>query len=59
MNRIAQSPLGASRNSGGLSASTGTKPIQDLREWLSCVDRMGELVRVHQPVDRDEETSAA
>src|SRR5579864_5861679 len=41
MNRIAQIPLGALKNSGGLSASTGKKPIQDLREWLSCVDRMG------------------
>ena len=34
------------------------KPIQDLREWLSRVEEMGELVRVKQPVDRDEEMSA-
>ncbi len=34
------------------------KPIQDLREWLSRAERMGELVRVRQPVDRDEEMSA-
>ncbi len=35
-----------------------SKPIQDLREWLSMVEEMGELVRVDQPVDRDEEMSA-
>ena len=33
-------------------------PIQDLREWLSRVDKMGELVRVGQAVSRDEEMSA-
>src|SRR5271165_7160798 len=33
-------------------------PIRDLRDWLSRVERMGELVRVAQPVDRDEEMSA-
>jgi 4-hydroxy-3-polyprenylbenzoate decarboxylase len=35
-----------------------SEPIQDLREWLSRVEQMGELVRVDQPVDRDEEMSA-
>ena len=34
------------------------RPIQDLREWLARVDAIGELVRVKQPVDRDEEMSA-
>jgi 3-polyprenyl-4-hydroxybenzoate decarboxylase len=33
-------------------------PIQDLREWLERADAIGELVRVKQPVDRDEEMSA-
>ncbi len=34
------------------------KPIQDLREWLSRVEDLGELVHVAQPVNRDEEMSA-
>jgi UbiD family decarboxylase len=34
------------------------KPIQDLREWLARADAIGELVRVGQPVGRDEEMSA-
>ena len=34
------------------------RPIQDLREWLARADAIGELVRVKQPVDRDEEMSA-
>jgi len=33
-------------------------PIQDLRDWLARVAQLGELVRVAQPVDRDEEMSA-
>ena len=33
-------------------------PIQDLRQWLAQVERIGELVRVRQPVARDEEMSA-
>ncbi len=32
--------------------------IQDLREWLDRVDRLGELVRIDQPVDWDEEMGA-
>ena len=32
--------------------------IKDLREWLSKVDELGELVRVSKPVGRDEEMSA-
>ncbi|MFQ5903004.1 MAG: UbiD family decarboxylase domain-containing protein, partial [Candidatus Binatia bacterium] len=35
-----------------------TAPIQDLREWLSRVDAIGELIRVKQPVDWNEEMSA-
>ena len=38
--------------------SQGHVPIQDLREWLSRVEEMGELVRVGRPVSRDEEMSA-
>ncbi len=41
-----------------VSKATARKPIQDLREWLSQVEQLGELVRVRQPVDRDEEMSA-
>ena len=32
--------------------------IQDLREWLTRVEEIGELVRVTEPVSRDEEMSA-
>ncbi len=42
----------------GNSAAARNQPIRDLREWLSHVERMGELVRVTQAVDRDEEMSA-
>ncbi len=48
----------ATKKSGGkTSKSAASEPIQDLREWLSRVDDMGELVRVKQAVDRDEEMS--
>ncbi|MDB5596756.1 MAG: hypothetical protein JWM36_3717 [Hyphomicrobiales bacterium] len=33
-------------------------PINDLREWLARVEAIGELVRVKDPVERDEEMSA-
>jgi 4-hydroxy-3-polyprenylbenzoate decarboxylase len=39
-------------------AASRVRPIQDLREWLARVEEIGELVRVDQPVDRDEEMSA-
>ena len=35
-----------------------SEPIQDLREWLARIEAMGELVRVRETVDRDEEMSA-
>ena len=57
MNKIAPIRPG-SLNSADPAAPRGKKPIQDLREWLCRVERMGELVRIHQPVDRDEEMSA-
>lgn len=36
----------------------GSAPVRDLREWLAHVEAMGELVRVDNPVSRDEEMSA-
>ena len=33
-------------------------PIQDLRQWLERVDKLGELIRVTEPVDVIEEMSA-
>ena len=41
-----------------MNKTAKAKPIQDLREWLSRVEAIGELVRVREPVDRDEEMSA-
>src|SRR5437870_7300017 len=35
-----------------------TRAIQDLRDWLERVERMGELVRVKEPISCDEEMSA-
>lgn len=40
------------------TAAKRNPPIQDLREWLSRVEGIGELVRVGKSVDRDEEMSA-
>ncbi|MDP3669073.1 MAG: UbiD family decarboxylase [Telluria sp.] len=40
------------------SQTSASEPIQDLREWLTRVEDMGELVRVNEPVDRDEDMSA-
>src|SRR5688572_14876867 len=40
------------------STAASVRPIQDLREWLARVDEIGELVRVREPVDPDEEMSA-
>ena len=37
---------------------TAPQAIQDLRDWLSRVEALGELVRVKKPVSRDEEMSA-
>ena len=55
MQRI--TPVGLKQKSKP-SARPRKKPTQDLREWLSYVDGIGELVRVSKPVDRDEEMSA-
>ena len=40
------------------SAKSRNEPIQDLRQWLEAVDDIGELVRVSEPVSRDQEMSA-
>jgi 4-hydroxy-3-polyprenylbenzoate decarboxylase len=40
------------------SKAASRKPIQDLRDWLARVDEIGELIRVKEAVDRDEEMSA-
>jgi UbiD family decarboxylase len=40
------------------TAASRPKPIQDLREWLAKAEAIGELVRISEPVDRDEEMSA-
>jgi UbiD family decarboxylase len=39
-------------------ADTAAGPIQDLRQWLARVEALGELVRVRQAVDWDEEMGA-
>src|SRR5574341_1996531 len=41
-----------------LDKEAKARPIEDLRAWLSRVEALGELVRVRQEVDRDEEMSA-
>jgi len=47
------------RRQAAPSAKSAAKgPIRDLREWLDKVEALGELVRVSEPVDRDEEMSA-
>jgi UbiD family decarboxylase len=33
-------------------------PVRDLRDWLARAEQIGELIRVAQPVDPDEEMSA-
>jgi UbiD family decarboxylase len=57
MNKLVGVPLTASRNPADAKVP-GHKPIADLREWLSRVEEIGELTKVSQPVDRDEEMSA-
>lgn len=39
-------------------AESGAEPVKDLRDWIDRVERMGELVRVRQAVDCNEEMSA-
>jgi UbiD family decarboxylase len=58
MNRIVRMPVAGAKSKPRASANKQKKPIADLREWLAEVERIGELVRVSHPVDRDEEMSA-
>jgi UbiD family decarboxylase len=55
MNNIAQIPRSDLKTKKSRSAVT---PVEDLRDWLARVERIGELICVRQPVDRDEEMSA-
>ena len=57
MNKIVDVPLVGSHKPQATNA-IGENPIADLREWLERVEEIGELTRVQQPVDRDEEMSA-
>ena len=58
MNKVVRIPLAGAKQKPRQSARAQAKPIQDLRDWLARVELMGELVRVLQPVNRDEEMSA-
>jgi 4-hydroxy-3-polyprenylbenzoate decarboxylase len=64
MNKIVRMPIAGSKRELEPSQDSESsmrerkRPIQDLREWLAQVEGMGELVRVSQPVHRDEEMSA-
>ena len=55
MNKTVDVALTSSRKS---KTAKGERPIADLREWLARVEAIGELTKVNQPVDRDEEMSA-
>jgi 4-hydroxy-3-polyprenylbenzoate decarboxylase len=44
--------------SGGQGSAGRQTPWRDLRDWLALADRHGELKRIGQPVDPDEEMSA-
>ena len=46
------------RSRSAASSRGSGRAIQDLREWLARVEQLGELVRIAEPVDRDEEMSA-
>ena len=56
MNNIASNLIAKSGNFK--PAKSRQLPVRDLRDWLSRVEGMGELVRVRKPVNRDEEMSA-
>ncbi|MDE2228699.1 MAG: UbiD family decarboxylase [Alphaproteobacteria bacterium] len=47
-----------SQTKSGPAKRVRTAPIRDLREWLSRVEQIGELIRVREPVDPDQEMSA-
>jgi UbiD family decarboxylase len=52
--------LGSTELPGSPQSPQGAQqaPIQDLREWLARVEKLGELIRIGKPVSRDEEMSA-
>jgi len=52
MQKLAEAALPSPRK------SEPDAPVADLRDWLSRVQTLGELVQVSAPVDRDEEVSA-
>jgi len=56
MNKIDVTVTGPEQR--GAAKTNGGKPVADLREWLTRVEGIGELIRVRQAVDRDEEMSA-
>src|SRR3974377_2048586 len=56
MQKLAEAPRPRSRKTAAKPAMNA--PVADLRDWLARVDALGELIRVTQPVDRDEEMSA-
>ena len=41
-----------------VSTKIQNEPIQDLRQWLDAVSEIDELVKVSEPVSRDQEMSA-
>jgi UbiD family decarboxylase len=57
MNKAIRFPLAGAKQTSARSARGRAKSVEDLRDWLARVDAMGELVRVSQPVNRDEEMS--
>jgi 4-hydroxy-3-polyprenylbenzoate decarboxylase len=56
MDSVDLAPGADLQHSGGARARRA--PVRDLRDWLTRVERLGELVSVDKPVDRDEEMSA-
>lgn len=52
--------LGSTKHPGKPQSREGAQraPVQDLREWLARIEKLGELIRIGQPVSRDEEMSA-
>ena len=58
MNKIVRMPLVGAKQKPEREGRGQGKSIQDLRDWIARVDALGEMVRISQPVNRDEEMSA-
>ena len=58
MNKIVRMPLVGTKQKPEREGRGQGKSIQDLRDWIARVDALGEMVRISQPVNRDEEMSA-